>query len=266
MNCFGFQMKREPAGLGPEVERVAKRAQITDSRERAAAIGKRLGYGGGIDERMAKRAKAEGRFRGRDFRDVLMKGFQSAEPGPMPSIDPKDVEFLNSPIVSPDLRQQMLDAVRKRPAEENAALYYQWAQSITPLRAAIDELVERIGAKATALSRILYGDSSAKRAAAYNAGDLRKFYDYGDGTAFNKSGAGDDDDEAMESYGRAVIESELTPAERNVCRMWKEMRDRFGAQKAAAMRNADTNFASLMKGIFERLPRPMAQAVLDYVS
>jgi hypothetical protein len=66
--------------------------------------------------------------------------------------NPKDVATLHDVVVSPDLRSSIIEAVkRKQRAGSNA----NWEQSITPLRAAIDDLIEREGIQFTALHRLL---------------------------------------------------------------------------------------------------------------
>lgn len=87
---------------------------------------------------------------------------------PMPEIDPADVQFLYSSVVSPDLRGKLIHAVATRPrADQDTTFYVAWEESITPLSDAIAELVDREPA-AMALFRLLYGPngSPAKRALA----------------------------------------------------------------------------------------------------
>jgi hypothetical protein len=87
---------------------------------------------------------------------------------PMSEIDPADVQFLYSSVVSPDLRGKLIHAVATRPrADQDTTFYVAWEESITPLSDAIAELVDREPA-AMALFRLLYGPngSPAKRAAA----------------------------------------------------------------------------------------------------
>jgi len=87
---------------------------------------------------------------------------------PMSEIDPADVQFLYSSVVSPDLRGKLVHAVATRPrADQDTTFYVAWEESITPLSDAIAEIVDREPA-AMALFRLLYGPngSPAKRAAA----------------------------------------------------------------------------------------------------
>jgi hypothetical protein len=87
---------------------------------------------------------------------------------PISEIDPADVQFLHSSVVSPDLRGKLIHAVATRPrADQDTTFYVAWEQSITPLSDAIAELVDREPA-AVALFRLLHGPegSPAKRAAA----------------------------------------------------------------------------------------------------
>jgi hypothetical protein len=87
---------------------------------------------------------------------------------PTPQVDPADVRFLYSSVVSPDLRARLIHAVATRPrADQDATFYVAWEESIAPLSDAIAELVDREPA-AMALLRLLYGPngSPAKRAAA----------------------------------------------------------------------------------------------------
>jgi hypothetical protein len=78
------------------------------------------------------------------------------------------VQFLQSSVVSPDLRGKLIHAVATRPrADQDATFYVAWEASIAPLSDAIAELVGREPA-AMALFRLLHGPdgSPAKRAAA----------------------------------------------------------------------------------------------------
>jgi hypothetical protein len=91
---------------------------------------------------------------------------------PTPQIDPADVQFLYSSVVSPDLRARLIHAVATRPrADQDATFYVAWEESIAPLSDAIAELSERQPA-AVALFRLLYGPegSAAKRAAVATRG------------------------------------------------------------------------------------------------
>ena len=66
--------------------------------------------------------------------------------------NPKDVATLHDVVVSSDLRSSIIEAVKRK---QRAGTYAAWEQSITPLRAAIDDLIEREGIKFTALHRLL---------------------------------------------------------------------------------------------------------------
>jgi hypothetical protein len=91
---------------------------------------------------------------------------------PMSEIDPADVQFLYSSVVSPDLRGKLIHAVATRPrADQDTTIYVAWEESLAPLSDAIAELVEREPA-AVALFRLLYGPegSAAKRAAVATRG------------------------------------------------------------------------------------------------
>jgi hypothetical protein len=66
--------------------------------------------------------------------------------------NPKDVATLHDVVVSPDLRSSIIEAVKRK---QRAGSYANWEQSITPLRAAIDDLIEREGIQFTALHRLL---------------------------------------------------------------------------------------------------------------
>jgi hypothetical protein len=260
--CFGFgptaAQRAEQSVRNSALAKMAKGAD--DPHERAARVARYLGYGNTIDAKMAKRAAARARP-SVDLRGWFARGF-SSEPEPVPEIDPRDLEFLNSPVVSPDLRYKLVHAVKTRP-QPDSGLRSAWVEQTIPLREAIDDLIERIGPPASALIRILDGGSAAKRAMSrLGVTDLHKFYDYGGD--LTKVLAGDDPD-AVDSYARAVIECELTPTERSIVRLWRDVRDRVGADKAAVLRAADRSFENFAKGIFRRLPAPMARAVLAYV-
>jgi hypothetical protein len=66
--------------------------------------------------------------------------------------NPKDVATLHDVVVSPDLRSSIIEAVKRK---QRAGSYANWEQSITPLRAAIDDLIEREGIKFQSLHRLL---------------------------------------------------------------------------------------------------------------
>lgn len=66
--------------------------------------------------------------------------------------NPKDIATLHDVVVSPDLRSSIIEAVKRK---QRAGSYASWEQSITPLRAAIDDLIEREGIQFTALHRLL---------------------------------------------------------------------------------------------------------------
>jgi len=66
--------------------------------------------------------------------------------------NPKDIATLHDVVVSPDLRSSIIEAVKRK---QRAGTYAAWEQTITPLRAAIDDLIEREGVRFGALHRLL---------------------------------------------------------------------------------------------------------------
>jgi hypothetical protein len=147
----------------PGLAALAKRAPIPGERERASRIGDMLmGLGAGAavkcanpgavrppadDERAASRI-ATGKFISPPILRAIQKSPSDpqgsdhfTEPNPRPSA--ADLDFLWSPAVSPDLRANLIHAVKERHGAERIGspdIMLAWDNSVSDLKAAIQEL------------------------------------------------------------------------------------------------------------------------------
>jgi hypothetical protein len=129
------------------------------------------------------------------------------------------------------------------------------------LKAAIEELIERIGPAMSAVSRILSGAPCGGAKAAFVAtlagrgGGIQKFYD------LSENGPDDGDDFDWRSYGRSRLHGHFDPADRKVAELW-----RGTIARVPSLVN-DAWLRQLGRGDDQeyRLSAPMARGVIGYV-
>jgi hypothetical protein len=275
----------------PGLAALAKRAPVPDAHERAVSVGEMIQrMGGGIavrcanpravrppaDDATTELRKATGAYINPPIGRALAKipgdprDAPFVEPTPRPS--QSDLDFLWSEVVSPDLRANLIHAVKTRTGAEQfgtAGPMLEWDNSVSDLRAAIDEMIQRIGPAASALSRILNGDSSAtKRAAAMyrqalgeyastirKGAAVRKFHDV------TKSGEPESDFD-WKSYGRMQLHGHFDAADAKTAEIW-----RGSIARAPSLVN-DAGFHAWGRKMLRKynLSAPMAKGVLGYIA
>jgi len=173
----------------------------------------------------------------------------------------------------------LIHAVKVRPDPERSTFgeTLAWDNSCADLKAAIEELVERIGPPASALSRILNGGAGGalaqtKAAAAYRGalgaysrtireggalrkGRLQKFYD------LSKYGDGDEPDFDWRSYGCTQLHGHFDAADRKAAELWR------GSIARAPRLVNDAGFQRWGAAMIRKykLSAPQARGVIGYV-
>lgn len=166
--------------------------------------------------------------------------------------DPKDVAVLHEDAVNPDLRNSLIDARRRKPA--NAGSIENWERGISDLRAAIDDLIEREGFKYSALHRLLGARGSDARGNPAGVPSNSGMSVADEVLAGRKFAKGDVDEMAMRAHAIEVLMKAPMPESiRRELITMKNFFDDHSPAERRAMRN-HPHIVKLLRAI-ERSPR-----------